>query len=430
MNVLILGSGGREHALAWKLARSPRVKKIFCAPGNAGTAALGENLPIAISDHAALLAAVRAHQIDFTVVGPDDALAAGIVDRFAAAGYRIFGPSKAAAQLEWSKAFGKDFMRRHGIPTAASREFDDFAAAVEYCRAAPRWPVVINADGLATGKGVIIAQQFAEAEAALRAMMEEARFGAAGNRVVIEECLQGPECSLHALVDGKSALRLPMAQDHKRLLDGDLGPNTGGMGTASPPVRAALPGFDDAVKRTILDPFLAGLRADNLPFRGLLFPGLMLTAEGPKVLEFNARFGDPETQVLLPRLKSDLLPLLEATVDGQLAGIEPEWDERAAVCVILASQGYPEKPILGRVIEGLESGRGADDVIVFHAGTRREADGRDVTSGGRVLGVTALGATVAAARDRAYEAAAEIHFEGMQFRRDLAAGAGEVASDE
>ena len=430
MNILILGSGGREHALAWKLAQSPRVKKIFCAPGNAGTAALGENLSISLSDHDALLAAARAHHIDLTVVGPDDALAAGIVDRFEAAGHRIFGPSKAAAQLEWSKAFAKDFMRRHAIPTAAARAFDDFSAALEYCRASPRWPLVIKADGLATGKGVIIAEDPATAEAALRAMMEEARFGAAGSRVVIEECLQGPECSLHALVDGGSALLLPMAQDHKRLLDGDHGPNTGGMGTASPPVRAALPGFEDAVRRTIIDPFLAGLRADHLAFRGLLFPGLMLTADGPKVLEFNARFGDPETQVLLPRLKSDLLPLLEATIDGQLAGLEPAWDSRAAVCVILASQGYPEKPIVGRPIEGLESLRNADDVAVFHAGTRREADGRIVTSGGRVLGVTALGVTLAAARDRAYAAAAQIRFEGMQFRRDLAAGAGEVMSEE
>ena len=423
MNLLVLGSGGREHALAWKLARSTRVKKVFCAPGNAGTAAIGENLPISISDHDALLAAARAHRIDLTVVGPDDALAAGIVDRFEAAGHRIFGPSKAAAKLEWSKAFAKDFMRRHGIPTAASREFDDFAGALEYCRMSPRWPLVIKADGLATGKGVIVAENSAEAESALRAMMEEARFGAAGHRVVIEECLQGPECSVHALVDGQRALLLPMAHDHKRLLDGDLGPNTGGMGTASPPVRAALAGFEAEVHRTILDPFLAGLRTDAMPFRGLLFPGLMLTVDGPKVLEFNARFGDPETQVLLPRLTSDLLPLLEATIDRQLAGLEPEWDARAAVCVILASQGYPEKPILGRVIEGLDSLRGADDVLVFHAGTKREVDGRVVTSGGRVLGVTALGATLAAARDRAYEAAAQIRFEGMQFRRDLAAGA-------
>ncbi|OAI43464.1 phosphoribosylamine--glycine ligase [Verrucomicrobia bacterium SCGC AG-212-E04] len=423
MNVLVLGSGGREHALAWKLARSPRVKKVFCAPGNAGIAELGENVPIAITDHDGLLAAARAHRIDLTVVGPDDALAAGIVDKFSAAGHRIFGPSRAAAELEWSKAFAKDFMRRHGIPTAAAREFHDFSEARNYCRASSRWPLVVKADGLATGKGVMIAEDFAAAEAALRAMMEEAKFGAAGRRVVVEECLEGPECSLHALVDGTSALLMPMAQDHKRLLDGDLGPNTGGMGTASPPTRAPRAGFEDEVRRTILDPFLAGLSADNLPFRGMLFPGLMLTGDGPKVLEFNARFGDPETQVLLPRLRSDLLPLLEATIDGQLAGEQPEWDSRAAVCVILASQGYPEKPIVGRAIEGLDALRGSDDIIVFHAGTRHEPDGRIVTSGGRVLGVTALGDTLAAARDRAYEAAARIRFEGMQFRRDLAAGA-------
>jgi phosphoribosylamine---glycine ligase len=420
MNVLVLGSGGREHALAWKLARSPRVRKIFCAPGNAGTAALGENLPIPITDHDGLVAAARLHLIDLTVVGPDDALAAGIVDRFEAAGLRVFGPSKAAAQLEWSKAFAKDFMLRHGIPTADSRQFHEFGAALAHCRAASRWPLVIKADGLATGKGVIIAANLAEAEDALRGMMEEARFGAAGRSVVIEECLHGPECSLHALVDGQSALLMPMAQDHKRLLAGDRGPNTGGMGTASPPARPPKAGLDEEVLRLILQPFLAGLAADKLMFRGLLFPGLMLTADGPKVLEFNARFGDPETQVLLPRLKSDLLPLLEATIDGRLAMIEPEWDARAAVCVILASEGYPEKPLTGRVIEGLESAASAEDVVVFHAGTRRESDGRILTSGGRVLGVTALGDTLSEARHRAYEAAGKIHFEGMQFRPDIA----------
>ena len=251
--------------------------------------------------------------------------------------------------------------------------------------------------------------------------MEKARFGEAGRRVVIEEFLRGPECSFHALVDGRSALLMPAAQDHKRLLDGDQGPNTGGMGTASPPAQTPRIGFDEEVRRSILQPFIAGLAADRLNFRGLLFPGLMLTADGPKVLEFNARFGDPETQVLLPRLKSDLLPLLEATIDGRLDEQKPEWDARAAVCVILASQGYPEKPVTGRVIEGLASLADAADVVVFHAGTRREDDGRIVTSGGRVLGVTALGDTLAEARQRAYEAAGRIHFEGMQFRPDIAA---------
>ena len=423
MNLLVLGSGGREHALAWKLARSRRVKKIFCAPGNAGTAALGENLPIAISDHDALVAAAQRHQVDLTVVGPDDALAAGIVDRFEAAGLRIFGPSQAAARLEWSKAFAKDFMRRHGIPTAAAREFEEVSVALRYCAASAHWPLVIKADGLATGKGVMIAEDLETAQAAVRAMMEEGRFGAAGRRIVVEECLHGCECSLHALIDGRSALVMPMAQDHKRLLEGDRGPNTGGMGTASPPAEQPPAGFDALVRRTILDPFLTGLRADGLPFRGLLFPGLMLTPDGPKVLEFNARFGDPETQVLLPRLKSDLLPLLEATINGGLPDVKPVWDTRAAVCVILASEGYPEKPITGRVITGLESLAGAQDVVVFHAGTRRESDGRVVTAGGRVLGVTALGDTLAAARARAYEAAAQIHFDGVQFRCDIAAGA-------
>ncbi len=421
MNLLVLGSGGREHALAWKLARSPRVRKIFCAPGNAGTSALGENLPIPITDHDALVEAARQHRIDLTVVGPDDALAAGIVDRFEAAGLRIFGPSQAAAQLEWSKAFAKDFMRRHGIPTASSCQFDEMSAALAHCRESSRWPLVIKADGLATGKGVIIVEDLGAAEEAVRGMMEQARFGAAGRRVVIEECLRGPECSLHALVDGRSALLMPAAQDHKRLLAGDQGPNTGGMGTASPPAQPPRIGFDEDVRRSILQPFLAGLAADKLDFRGLLFPGLMLTADGPKVLEFNARFGDPETQVLLPRLKSDLLPLLEASIDGRLAEQNPEWDSRAAVCVILASQGYPEKPVTGRAIEGLASLEDLENVFVFHAGTRRESDGRIVTSGGRVLGVTALGTTLAEARQHAYESAAKIHFDGMQFRPDIAA---------
>ncbi len=419
MHLLVVGSGGREHALAWKLAQSPRVTKIFVAPGNGGTAALGENLPIGIHEHDVLVAAARRLRIEFVVIGPDDALAAGLADRFAAEGMRVFGPCQAAARLEWSKAFAKDFMRRHGIPTADAAAFSDLGSAVAHCRAAARWPLVLKADGLAAGKGVVVAASAEAAEEALTAMMSAGRFGAAGERVVIEEFLEGPEASLHALVDGARAVLLPLAQDHKKLRDGNAGPNTGGMGTCSPPAAPVPAGFTERVEQEILAPFLAGLRADALDFRGLLFPGLMLTAQGPRVLEFNARFGDPETQVLLPRLRSDLLPILEATANGTL-GTEPiAWDPRAAVCVILASEGYPDKPVTNRRIRGLEALANVPEVFVFHGGTRRADDGSIVTSGGRVVGITALGATVADARVRAYEAAAQVSFEGMQFRRDI-----------
>ncbi len=423
MTVLIIGSGGREHALAWKLARSPRVRRILCAPGNAGTAALGENLPIPITDAAGLLAAAARHDVNFTVIGPDDALAAGVADAFEAAGRRVFGPRRDAARLEWSKGFAKDFCRRHAIPTAGAEEFDDLGAALAHLRARERWPVVLKADGLAAGKGVVVAAGLEEAEAAVRAMLEERRFGAAGARVLAEDYLTGSECSLHALVDGRRAVLLPLAQDHKRLLDGDAGPNTGGMGTVSPPSAARRdPELAGRLEREMMAPFLAGLAADGLDFRGLLFPGVMLTPDGPRVLEFNARFGDPETQVLLPRLRSDLLPLLEACAGGHLDQAPvPEWDSRVAVCVILASENYPGKPLVGRPIHGLEDLADAEDVMVFHAGTRRGDDGIVRTSGGRVLGVTALCSTVEEARARAYEAADRIRFDGKHCRRDIAA---------
>ena len=408
---------------SWKLARSPRVHRILCAPGNPGTASLGENLSISITDIAGLLAAAERHGVDFTVIGPDDALAAGVADAFEAAGRRVFGPRRDAARLEWSKGFAKDFCRRHAIPTAGAEEFDDLNAALVQLRARKNWPIVLKADGLAAGKGVFVATGLAEAEAAARAMLEERRFGAAGARVLAEDFLTGSECSLHALVDGRRAVLLPLAQDHKRLLDGDAGPNTGGMGTVSPPAASRRdPELAGRLEREIIAPFLAGLTADGLDFRGLLFPGVMLTPDGPRVLEFNARFGDPETQVLLPRLRSDLLPLLAACADGRLdQAPTPEWDSRVAVCVILASEGYPDKPLVGRPVHGLEDLAGEEDVIVFHAGTRRGDDGSILTSGGRVLGVTALGATVDEARARAYEAADRIRFDGKHCRRDIAA---------
>ena len=417
MKILVLGSGGREHALVWKLRQSPRVSHVFCAPGNAGIARIATCIPIPLSDHDALLAFAQSEKIGLTVVGPDDALAAGVVDRFEDSGLRIFGPRKAAAQLESSKAFAKEFMLRHGIPTALSRTFEDSQSAREFCASAP-YPLVVKADGLALGKGVVIASNHDEASHAIREIMEERRFGNAGSRVVIEEFLEGEECSIHALVDGHAHLLFPAAQDHKRIHDGDQGPNTGGMGTFSPPSKLLTPELQERVQTEVLDRFLAGIQADGLDFRGMLFPGLMITRDGPKVLEFNCRFGDPETQVLLTRLESDLLDLLEATSERRLAGARASWKPESAVCVVLASAGYPNSSVTGLPITGLSSV--PDDVSVFHAGTKAD-NGAFLTAGGRVLGVTALGATLAGAREKAYQAASLIHFEGAQFRRDIAA---------
>ncbi len=419
MNILIIGSGGREHALAWKLDQSPRVSKIFCAPGNAGTAELGENVPIAADDISGLVGFAKSRDIGLTVVGPDDSLALGIADAFEAAGLKIFGPSASAARLESSKAFAKDFMRRHGIPTADYREFTDSAEARAWCRAA-KYPLVIKADGLALGKGVIIAQNAAEAEQAVQLCMEDRVFGEAGKKIVIEEFLEGVECSIHALVDGSSFLLLPDCRDHKRAHDGNQGPNTGGMGTISPSGS-----LDDNlrawVKTEILDRFISGLKNDGIEYRGMLFPGLMLTAEGPKVLEFNCRWGDPETQVLVRRLGSDLLDLLEATVEGALGQQDPQWRGSGAACVILASGGYPGHYEKGMPISGIAAADALPDVVVFHAGTK-PVDGTVLTNGGRVLGVTALGNNLPEARAKAYAAADLISFEGLQRRNDIGAG--------
>ena len=416
--VLVTGSGGREHALAWKLAQSPQVEKVFAAPGNAGTALVGENVPIAAEDVEKLVAFAKANRIDFTVVGPDDALAAGVVDAFEAEGLKIFGPRAEAARLESSKAFAKDFLHRHGIPTADYREFTDCAAARDFCRNATH-PLVVKADGLALGKGVIIAQTLEESEAAVRMCLEEGAFGAAGKLIVIEEFLEGVECSIHALVDGSSYLLLPDCRDHKKAFDGNTGPNTGGMGTISPS-GSVDDSLRERIRREILDPFLAGIQKDGIPFRGMLFPWLMLTAEGPKVLEFNCRWGDPETQVLVRRLRSDILPLLEATVDGTLSSMQPEWDRRAAVCVILASGGYPGSYEKGKPISGLEAAAALEGVEIFHAGTKI-TDGRIATHGGRVLGVSALAEDLEAARALAYRAADRISFDGAQRRNDIGA---------
>lgn len=420
MNLLIVGGGGREHALAWKLSRSPLVRKIYCAPGNAGTARLGENVPLAITNASGLLDFAREKRIDLTVIGPDDALAAGLADRFQAAGRRVFGPTREAARLEWSKIFTKEFLLRHGIPTAAAGRFERSADAHRFCERRD-YPLVVKADGLATGKGVIIAHTPAEAAEAIDAMMERGRFGDAGRRILVEEFMRGPEVSLHALIDGKHYALMPLAQDHKRIGEGDTGENTGGMGTVSPPVVPLAGDLEHRIHSDIMLPLMAGLHAEGIHFQGMLFPGLMLTPEGPKVLELNARFGDPETQVLLPRLQGDLLPVLNAVVNGELSKMELTWDPRPAVCVILASGGYPGDYTTGKPISGLSDDPETDDLFVFHAGTKQE-NGRVVTSGGRVLGVTALGRDVAEARARAYEAAERITFEGRYFRRDVAAG--------
>jgi phosphoribosylamine--glycine ligase len=418
MKILVIGSGGREHALLWKLSQSPRVTSLLCAPGNAGTATIATNHPVAATDLSALVALAKAEKVDLTIVGPDDPLAAGVVDLFHSEGLRVFGPVAAAARLEASKSFAKEFMVRHGIPTAASATFSDSAAALAHCATAS-YPLVVKADGLALGKGVVIAQNREEAATAVRQSMIEKVFGDAGNTVVIEEFLTGPECSIHALVDGKGYALFPDAKDHKRALDGDQGLNTGGMGTISPSreVDAAMQG---RIRAEILDPFVRGLAADGLPFSGMLFPGLMMTPNGPKVLEFNCRFGDPETQSLMRRLKSDLLDLIEATIDGKLSSATPDWDTRAAVCIVLASGGYPGPIEKGKVITGIEAASADPDVVVFHAGTALK-DGKVVTNGGRVLGVTALGATQEEARAKAYAAAEKISFEGKQLRRDIGA---------
>jgi phosphoribosylamine---glycine ligase len=417
MKILVIGSGGREHALAWKLQQSPHADRIFCAPGNAGTGEFAENVPIRTSDLQALVGFAKENRVDLTVVGPDDPLAAGIVDLFAAEKLRAFGPDKSAARIESSKIFAKELMRARKIPTAEARMFSNSNDALRYCEQM-KFPVVIKADGLALGKGVIIAMDSATAKATIDEMMNQHRFGHAGRRIVIEEFLQGTECSMHALVDGKHYVVLDSARDHKRACDGDRGPNTGGMGAFSP-ANNWNSNLQSLFDSEIMDPLLRGLRQEGVIFRGLLYPGLIITSDGPRVLEFNCRFGDPETQALLPRMKSDLLPLLKATIDGTIERCAIEWDARRAVTVVLASAGYPGKYETGKSISGLDEAAKLDDVQIFHAGTKR--DGSEVkTAGGRVLAVTALGLTLEAARARAYEAVSRIDFENCHYRCDIA----------
>jgi phosphoribosylamine--glycine ligase len=416
MKVLVVGGGGREHALAWKLQQSESVTGVYVAPGNAGIKDSATAVEIPADEISRLKRFAVDKGIDLTVVGPDNPLANGIVDEFQQAGLKIFGPTKAAARLESSKSFAKEFMARYGI---ASPGFAVCDSANEAIRAVESFgfPTVIKADGLALGKGVVIAHNLQEADQAIRRMIEERLFGDAGSRVVVEEFLQGTECSVHALVDGQNYCLFPTAQDHKALYDGNHGPNTGGMGAFSPS-QTLSPRDLALIERDILQPFLRGIQAEGITYQGLLFPGLMLTKRGPAVLEFNARFGDPETQALLPRLSSDLVELLEATIAGRLREVTPQWSSAASVCVVLASRGYPDRAETGKPIVGLHEVAALKDVLVFHAGTR-EQEGRIVTSGGRVLGITAVGDSVLSARRKAYDAAGMIEFDGCYFRRDI-----------
>lgn len=418
MKVLIIGGGGREHALAWKVAQSPRVARVFVAPGNAGTADERKctNIDIDADDVAGLLAFARHESTDLTIVGPEAPLVLGVVDQFTAAGLRCFGPTRAAAQLEGSKAFAKDFLARHRIPTAAYGVFSDVAQAEAHIRAHTA-PMVVKADGLAAGKGVIIAQTQAEAISAVRDMLAGNAFGAAGHRVVVEEFLQGEEASFIVMADGAHALALATSQDHKRIGDGDQGPNTGGMGAYSP-APVVTPEIHARVMRDVILPTIAGMAAEGVPYTGFLYAGLMIAPDGrAKVLEFNCRFGDPETQPVLMRLQSDLVDLVDAALDGRLDGIEARWDPRPAVGVVMAAGGYPGDYRKGAKITGLPMESG--DCKVFHAGTVRR-DGEIVTSGGRVLCVTALGTNVSAAQARAYEAVRAIRWDGAYYRRDIA----------
>jgi phosphoribosylamine--glycine ligase len=420
MKVLVIGSGGREHALAWKLKQSPVIDRLFCAPGNGGTEGVAENVAIAATDFNALVRFANQNNVDLTVFGPDDPLALGIVDLFESEKLRVFGPTKSAARLESSKIFAKELLRSRKIPTASAKTFDNSDDAIDYCEQL-NFPLVIKADGLALGKGVVIAPDQATARSTICAMMNEGRFGEAGRRIVIEEFLRGSECSLHALVSGESYLLLESARDHKRAFDGDAGPNTGGMGGFSP-ANNWNPTLKSQFEREIMQPLLRGLCEEEISYRGLLYPGLMITSDGPRVLEFNCRFGDPETQALLPRMKSDLLPLLDATIAGNIGNHSIDWDERAAVTVVLASAGYPRKYETGHTISGLNDAAKMDNVQVFHAGTKRAKE-TIVTAGGRVLAVTALGGTIDEARTRAYEAVSRIQFENCHYRRDIALSA-------
>ena len=417
MKVLVIGGGGREHAICWKLAQSPKVKELYCAPGNAGIAEIARCVDIGVMDFEKMTEFAKKEAFDLVVVGPDDPLAAGLVDALEAAGLRAFGPRKNAAILEGSKAFSKDLMKKYGIPTAAYETFDTPEAALEYLETAPV-PVVLKADGLALGKGVLICNTREEAREGVKTLMLDKQFGSAGDRIVVEEFMTGREVSVLAFVDGKTIRIMTSAQDHKRAKDGDQGLNTGGMGTFSPSPFYT-PEVDRFCREHIYQPTVDAMAAEGREFKGIIFFGLMLTADGPKVLEYNARFGDPETQVVLPRMKNDIVDVFEACVDGTLDQVELDFEDNAAVCVVLASAGYPEHYEKGYKIEGLEKFKDQDGYYVFHAGSKFDAEGNIVTNGGRVLGVTAKGKDLKEARANAYKAAEWVEFGNKYMRNDI-----------
>ncbi len=417
MKILVIGSGGREHVICWKLAQSPKTEKIYCAPGNAGIAEVAECVPIGAMEFEKLTAFAKEKEIDLTVVGMDDPLVGGIVDAFEAEGLRVFGPRKNAAIREGSKAFSKDLMKKYNIPTAAYENFDDPEKALEYLETA-KMPIVLKADGLALGKGVLICNTLEEAKAGVKEIMEDKKFGTAGNTMVIEEFMTGREVSVLSFVDGKTIKTMASAQDHKRAKDGDQGLNTGGMGNFSP-TPFYTEEVDEFCKKYIFQPTVDAMAAEGRPFKGVIFFCLMLTPEGPKVLEYNARFGDPEAQVVLPRMENDMVEVVEACIDGTLDQIDLKFKEDACVCVILASDGYPLSYKKGFPITGLENFKGRDDYFVFHAGTKFDENGTIVTNGGRVLGVTALGGDLKTARENAYKATELVNFENKYMRSDI-----------
>lgn len=419
MHILLVGSGGREHALAWALSRSPALTRLFIAPGNAGTALVGENVSLSVTDVEGIVRFCREESVDLVVVGPEQPLVLGLVDRLEAEGIRAVGPRAAAARLEGSKAFAKAFMARHGIPTAGHRTFRaaEYDAARAFIEAGPA-RCVVKASGLAAGKGAVVCASREEALAALAAMMRDARFGAAGEEVVVEEYMEGEEASLFVLTDGEAYHVLPPAQDHKRIGEGDTGPNTGGMGAYAPAPVLDADGVAQ-VCRDIVEPTLEGMQAEGCPYRGILYVGLMLTATGPRVVEYNCRFGDPEAQAVIPLLQSDLLSLFHALSEGHLAGVTPAFHPGASACVVLASADYPGGYEKGFAIEGLDAAAALPDTLIFHAGTKRDAQGVVRTAGGRVLAVSARGDDLGTALERAYRGVAAIHFDGMQYRRDI-----------
>jgi phosphoribosylamine--glycine ligase len=417
MRILVIGSGGREHALVWKIAQSKLVDKIFCAPGNAGIARQAECLDIKADDISRLLDLARKEKIDLTVVGPEATLSAGIVDEFSHYGLRVFGPNKAASQLEASKVFSKQLMAKYKVPTADFRVFTDADEAKRYIEDTGA-PCVVKADGLAAGKGVVVAKTVDEAKVAVSSMMQEKVFGDAGSRVIIEECLVGQEASILVLTDSREVIALASAQDHKRVFDNDQGPNTGGMGAYSPAPVVTRELFKEILEKVIYRT-IDGLVSSGIEYCGVLYAGIMITDKGPKTLEFNVRFGDPETQAILPRLNSDLVEIMSACSEQKLSRVRTlEWDERACVCVVCASKGYPGDYVLGKEISGLDEAEKLQDVAVFHAGTKLE-NNKVVTSGGRVLGVTGRGSTIKEAIDKSYQAVGKINFEGMHYRRDI-----------